>query len=89
MYPMSPGFARPLDTIEVNGWGKKDYGKGNNLSNMFKSWFTSRFALTVISFLVDVDLFIFGLDLIDSGLVYIIGLGNMVKIDMDDIDYMT
>jgi hypothetical protein len=45
--------------------------------------------LTVISFLVDVDLFIFGLDLIDSGLVYIIGLGNMVKIDMDDIDYMT
>jgi hypothetical protein len=45
--------------------------------------------LTVISFLVDVDLFISGLDLIDSRLVYIIGLGNMVKIDMDDIDYMT
>jgi hypothetical protein len=86
---MSPGFARPLDTTEVNGWRKKDYGKGNNLSNMFKSWFTSRFALTVISFLVDVDLFISGLDLIDSRLVYIIGLGNMVKIDMDDIDYMT
>jgi hypothetical protein len=43
--------------------------------------------LTIISFLVDVDLFISGLGLIDSRLVYIIGLGNLVKIDMDDINY--
>jgi hypothetical protein len=50
------------------------------------SFFT--FALTVISSLVDVVLFFSGLGLIDSTLVYIIGLGNMVKIDMDEIDYM-
>jgi hypothetical protein len=56
---------------------------------MFKSWFISRFALTDISFLVDVDLFFSGLDLIDSRLVYIIGVGgNMVKIDMDEMDYI-
>jgi hypothetical protein len=55
---------------------------------MFKSWFISRFALTVISFLVDVDIFISGLDLIDSRLVYIIGLGNMVKIVMGEVEYM-
>jgi hypothetical protein len=48
----------------------------------------SRFALTVIFFLVNVDLFISGLGLIDSRLVYVIGLGNMVKIDMDEIVYM-
>jgi hypothetical protein len=45
--------------------------------------------LTDISFLVDVDLFFSGLDLIDSRLVYIIGVGgNMVKIDMDEMDYI-
>jgi hypothetical protein len=43
---------------------------------MFKSWFISRFALTVIFFLVDVDLFFSGLGLIDSRLVYIIGVGE-------------
>jgi hypothetical protein len=37
---------------------------------MFKSWF----ALTIISFLVDVDFFFSGLGLIDSRLVYIIGV---------------
>jgi hypothetical protein len=41
---------------------------------MFKSRFISRFALTVISFLVDVDLFFFGLGLINSRLMYIIGV---------------
>jgi hypothetical protein len=60
----------------------KDYGKENTLSEMFKSCFISRFSLTVISFLVDVDLFFSSLGLIDSG------LGNMVKIDMEEIDYM-
>ena len=44
--------------------------------------------MTVISFLVDVYLFFSGLGLIDSRLVYIIGLENMVKIGMVDIDYM-
>jgi hypothetical protein len=29
-----------------------------------------------------------GVGLIVSGLVYIIGFGNMVKIDMDEMDYM-
>jgi hypothetical protein len=43
---------------------------------MFKSCFISRFALTVISFLVDVDLFFSGLALVDSELVYIIGVGE-------------
>jgi hypothetical protein len=42
----------------------------------------SIFALTVIFFLVDVDIFISGLGLIDSRLVYVIGLANMVKIDI-------
>jgi hypothetical protein len=56
------------------GWGNKDYGKEDNLSNMFKFWSISRFALTVIPFLVDVDLFFSGLGLIDSRLVYIIGV---------------
>jgi hypothetical protein len=32
--------------------------------------------LTIISFLVEVDLFFSGLDLIDSRLVYIIGVGK-------------
>jgi hypothetical protein len=46
--------------------------------------------LTVISFLIDVDLFFFGLGLIDSRLVYIYhrGSGNMIKIDVDELDYM-
>jgi hypothetical protein len=44
--------------------------------------------LTIISFLVDVDLFFSGLGLIDSRLVYLSELENMVKIDMDEIDYM-
>jgi hypothetical protein len=45
--------------------------------------------LTVISFLVDVDLFFSSLDLIDSRLVYIIGVGeNMVQIVMDEVDYV-
>jgi hypothetical protein len=43
---------------------------------MFKSLFISRFALIVISFLIDVDLFFFGLGLIDSRLMYIIGVGE-------------
>jgi hypothetical protein len=43
---------------------------------MFKSGFISRFALTVLPFLVDVDLFFSGLGLIDSRLVYIIGDGE-------------
>jgi hypothetical protein len=55
---------------------------------MFKSSFISRFALTVISFLVDVDIFFYGLDLIHSRLVYFIGVGNRVKINMGEIDYM-
>jgi hypothetical protein len=42
----------------------------------------------LISFLVDVDLFFSGLGLIDSELVYIIGVRDMVKIDKDEIDYM-
>jgi hypothetical protein len=62
--------------LNWTGWGKKYYGKEKTLSKMFKSWFISRFALTVIPFLVDVDLFSFGLGLIDSGLVYIIGVGK-------------
>jgi hypothetical protein len=41
---------------------------------MFKSLFISIFALTVIPFLDDVDLFFSGLGLIDSRLVYIIGV---------------
>jgi hypothetical protein len=48
------------------GWGKKDYSKEKTLSKMFKSWFISRFALAVIPFLVDVDLFSSDLGLIDS-----------------------
>jgi hypothetical protein len=36
----------------------------------------SRFALTIISFLVDVDLFFSGLGLIDSRLLYFIGVGE-------------
>jgi hypothetical protein len=68
--------------ISWTGWGKKDYGKEKTSSEMFKSWFMSIFALTVIFFLVDVDLFISGLGLIDSRLVYVIGLANMVKIDI-------
>jgi hypothetical protein len=55
---------------------------------MFKSWFISRFTLIVLSFLVEVDLLFSSLGLIDSRLVYIIGLGNVVKIDMDEVDYM-
>jgi hypothetical protein len=47
-----------------------------------------RFALTVISFLIDVYLFFSGLGLIDLRLVYIIRLGNTVRIDIDEIDYM-
>jgi hypothetical protein len=43
---------------------------------MFKCGFISRFALNVISFLVDVDLFFFGLGLIDLRLVYVIGVGE-------------
>jgi hypothetical protein len=43
---------------------------------MFKSRFISRFALIVISFLVDVDLFFSGLGLIDSRLLYFIGVGE-------------
>jgi hypothetical protein len=35
--------------------------------------------LTVIFFLVDVDLFISGLGLIDSRLVYVIGLGIWLR----------
>jgi hypothetical protein len=62
--------------INWTGWGKKDYGKEKTLSKMFKSWFISRFAFTVIPFLVDVDLFSSGLDLIDSRLVYIIRVGE-------------
>jgi hypothetical protein len=42
----------------------------------FKTSFILRFALTVISFLVDVDLFFSGLGLVDSRLVYIIGVGD-------------
>jgi hypothetical protein len=41
---------------------------------MFKSWFISIFTLTVISFCVDVDLFFSSLGLIDSRLVYFIGV---------------
>jgi hypothetical protein len=37
--------------------GKKDYGKEKTSSEIFKSWFISRFALTGIFFLVDVGLF--------------------------------
>jgi hypothetical protein len=44
--------------------------------------------LTVIFFFVDVDLFFSSLDHTDSRLVYIIGLRNMVKIDIGEIDYM-
>jgi hypothetical protein len=62
--------------INWTGWGKKDYGKEKTLSKMFKSLFISRFALTVIPFLVDVDLFSSSLGLIDSRLVYIIGVGK-------------
>jgi hypothetical protein len=62
--------------INWTGWGKKDYGKEKTLSKMFKSWFISIFALIAIPFLVDVDLFSSGLDLIDSRLVYIIGVGE-------------
>jgi hypothetical protein len=62
--------------INWTGRGKKDYGKEKALSKMFKSWFISRFALSVIPFLVDVDLFSSGLGLIDSRLVYIIGVGK-------------
>jgi hypothetical protein len=47
-----------------------------SLPKMFKSCFISRFALTVMSFLVDVDLFFSGLGLTDSRLVYIIGIGE-------------
>jgi hypothetical protein len=62
--------------ISWTGWGKKDYGKEKNLPNMFKSWFISRFASTVISFLADVDLFFSSLGLIDLRLVYFIGVGE-------------
>jgi hypothetical protein len=62
--------------INWTGWGKKDYGKEKTLSKMFRSWFISRFALTVIPFLIDVDLFHSGLGLIDSRLVYIIEVGK-------------
>jgi hypothetical protein len=62
--------------LNWTGWGKKDYGKEKTLSKMFKSWFISRFALTVIPFLVDVDLFFSSLGFIDSRLVYIIGVGK-------------
>jgi hypothetical protein len=41
-----------------------------------------------LSFLGEVDLLFSGLGPIDSRLVYFIGLGNMVKIYMDEIDYM-
>jgi hypothetical protein len=48
--------------LNWTGGGKKDYGKDKTSSKMFKSWFISRFALTVISLLVDVNLFLsFGL----------------------------
>jgi hypothetical protein len=64
--------------VDINwtGCGKKDYGKEKTSSEIFKSRFISRFALTVICFLVDVDLFFSGLGLIDSRLVYIIGVGG-------------
>ena len=58
------------------GKGKKDYDKEKTLSRMVKSRFISRFALTVIPFLDDVDLFSSDLGLIDSRLVYIIGVGE-------------
>jgi hypothetical protein len=44
---------------------------------MFKSLFIWRFALTVISFFVDVDIFFSGLGLIDSRSVYIIEVGEI------------
>jgi hypothetical protein len=62
--------------LNWTGWGKKDYGKEKTLSKMFKSWFISRFALTVIPFLIEFDIFFSGLGLIDSRLVYIIGVGK-------------
>jgi hypothetical protein len=43
---------------------------------IFKSGFFSRFALTMISFLIDVDLFFSGLCLTVSGLMYIIRVGE-------------
>jgi hypothetical protein len=43
---------------------------------MFKSLFISRFALTVISFLVNVDLFFSSLGLIALMSVYFIGVGE-------------
>jgi hypothetical protein len=58
--------------------------KENALSEMFKSWFT----LTIISFLVDVDLFFSGLGLNNLRLVYIIGVGHLVEIVMGEMDYM-
>jgi hypothetical protein len=68
---------------------RKIMASKKNLSKMFKSWFISRFALTVIPFLVDVDLFLlrywshcFGVSVFHQR------WGNMVKIDMDEIDYM-
>jgi hypothetical protein len=44
--------------------------------------------LTVISFLVDVDLFFSDLGFINSRLVYIIGVGHMVEIVMGERGYM-
>jgi hypothetical protein len=43
--------------ISWTGCGKKDYGKEKTSSEIFKSWFISRFALICIFFLVDVGLF--------------------------------
>jgi hypothetical protein len=42
----------------------------------------------LLSFHDKVDLFFSDLGLIVLGLVYIIGLKNMVKVDMGEVDYM-
>jgi hypothetical protein len=67
--------------------GKKNLVREDSIQGG-KSWIISRSHLTIISFLVDVDLFFFGLGFINSRLVYIIGVGHMVEIVMGERDYM-
>jgi hypothetical protein len=68
-YPATYYVGYKLDRLRY-----KNYGKEKTSFEMFKSWFISRFALTVMSFLVDVDIFFSGLGLIESRLVYILGV---------------
>jgi hypothetical protein len=69
------------------GLGKKSRVRKDSIQDC-GSWFFWRSGLNLILPWFDVDLFFSGLGLTDSTLVYIIGVESMVKVNMDEIDYI-